>query len=109
MPRRPWGKASAGVCPAQGRRIARGAEPPDSFRQHLHRRADALARARPVGEAGVACAIGQAVERRVAAKAKILGAGRADRPAATLLAEFEQRAAVLADDRLRRRQVAPFS
>src|SRR5258706_15111132 len=35
---------------------------------------DALARARPVGEPGVACAIGQAFDRGVAAETEILGA-----------------------------------
>src|SRR5712675_1161405 len=59
----------------------------------------ALARSRPVGEAGVAGAIGHAVERRVTAKAEVGGARRADRPAAALLAQFEQREALRADDR----------
>jgi len=61
---------------------------------------DALARARPVGKPGVACAIGQALEGRVAAETEILGARAADRPAASLLAQFEQRAAMCAVDRL---------
>src|ERR1700737_1174221 len=53
---------------------------------------DALARARPVGEPGVARAIGQAFDRRVAAETEILVARGADRPAASLLAKLEQRA-----------------
>src|SRR3984893_412626 len=60
---------------------------------------DALARARPVGEPRVACAIGQAVEGRVAAEAKIRKPWRADRPAASLLVQLEQRAALPALDR----------
>jgi hypothetical protein len=36
----------------------------------------------------MSCAIGQTVERHVAAKTEVLGARRADRPAASLLAEF---------------------
>src|SRR5882724_4505034 len=60
---------------------------------------DALTRAWPVGEAGMAGAIRHAVERRVAAKAEIRGARRADRPAAPLLAQFEQRAALRAHDK----------
>src|SRR5882762_7357334 len=61
---------------------------------------DALARARAVGEPGMARAIGQALDRGVAAKAEILGARSADRPAASLLAQLEQRAAVFVVDRL---------
>src|SRR4030081_3439030 len=61
---------------------------------------DALARTRPVGEPGVARAIGQAFERGVAAETEILGARGADRPAASLLAQLEQRAAVFVVDRL---------
>jgi hypothetical protein len=61
---------------------------------------DALARARPVGEPGVARAIGQAFDRGVAAKTEILGARGADRPAASLLAQLEQRAAVSVVNRL---------
>jgi hypothetical protein len=58
----------------------------------------ALARARPVGEPGVARAIGQAFERRVAAETEIRGTRRADRPAASLLAQLEQRAAMCVVD-----------
>src|ERR1700736_3528739 len=61
---------------------------------------DALARARPVGEPGMARAIGHALDRGVAAKTKILGARSADRPTASLLAQLEQRAAVSVVDRL---------
>src|SRR6267143_2112089 len=53
---------------------------------------DALARARPVREPGVAGAIGQPFDRRVAAETEILGARGVDRPAASRLAQFEQRA-----------------
>src|SRR5258708_5090878 len=61
---------------------------------------DALARAGPVGESRVAGAIGQAFDRRVAAKAEIREPRGRDRPAAALLAQFEQRAAMFARDRL---------
>src|SRR6476659_2665522 len=61
---------------------------------------DALARARPVGEARVARAIGQALKRRVAAKTEIRKARGRDRPAASLLAQLEQRAAMTVVDRL---------
>jgi hypothetical protein len=60
---------------------------------------DALAGARPVGEPAVACAIGQAFDRRVAAKTEIRRTRGADRPAASLLAQLEQRAAVSVVDR----------
>src|SRR5437667_2852491 len=58
------------------------------------------ARTGTVGEAGVAGAIGQAFDRCVAAKAEILRSGRADRPAASLLAQLEQRAAMFLADRV---------
>src|SRR5580704_3427134 len=58
-----------------------------------------LARARPVGQPCMAGAIGQAVDRRIAAEAKILFAWARDRPAASLLAQFEQRAGVSGVDR----------
>src|SRR5260370_22316867 len=45
-------------------------------------------------------AIGQGFDRRVAAETEILGARGADRPAASLLAQLEQRAAVSVVDRL---------
>src|ERR1700675_976698 len=61
---------------------------------------DALTRARPVGEPGVACAIGQAFDRRVAAETEILGARGVDRPAASRLAQLKQRAGVSVVDRL---------
>src|SRR5690242_16391385 len=61
---------------------------------------DAGARARTIGEAGVPGAVGHAFHRRVAAETKILRAWCADRPAASFVAELEQRAAALADDRL---------
>src|SRR3984957_6613602 len=61
---------------------------------------DALTRARPVGEAGVARAIGQAFYRRVTAKAEIRGARGADWPAASLLAQIQQGTAVRVVDRL---------
>src|SRR6202171_5973691 len=48
----------------------------------------------------MARAIGQALDRGVAAKTEILGARSADRPAASLLAQLEQRAAVSVVDRL---------
>ena len=91
MPRRPWVEASAALCGAQA----------DSYRCELRIAArltsrDALARARPVGEPGVACAIGQAFERRIAAKTGIRGARSADRPAASLLAQLEERTAMFA-------------
>ena len=61
---------------------------------------DALPIGWPVGEPGVAGAIGQAFDRRVPAEAKIIGAGGADRPAASQLAQLEQRATVFCLDRL---------
>ena len=48
----------------------------------------------------MAGAIGQAFDRRVAAKTEILRSGRADRPAASLLAQLEQRAAMFLADRV---------
>src|ERR1700688_4677608 len=48
----------------------------------------------------MAGAIGQAFDRRVAAEAKIRFTRGRDRPEAQLLAQFEQRAAMLALDRL---------
>src|ERR1019366_8558543 len=100
MPGRPWVEASVGLRTAQGCwiadmpscRIAPGypASPPRN----------ALARARPVGEPAVTRAIGQAFDRRVAAETEILGARGADRPAASLLAQLEQRAAMFVVDRL---------
>src|SRR5260370_41503682 len=56
----------------------------------------------------VARAIGHAFQRRVAAKAEILGAGRADRPTAPFVAEFEQRAAVRTCDRLLLKRLRVF-
>src|SRR5665213_329015 len=61
---------------------------------------DALSRTRPIGDAAMARAIGQAVDRRVAAETEIVGAGRADRPAASGFAQFEQRAGVVIGNRL---------
>src|ERR1700722_16634936 len=61
---------------------------------------DALTRTRPVGEAGVARAIGQAFYRRVTAKAEIRGARGADWPAASVLAQIQQGTAVRVVDRL---------
>ena len=61
---------------------------------------DVLARAGPVGEPAMAGTIGQAVERRVAAEAEIGRARRADRPAASRLAQFEQRTVPCIVDRL---------
>src|SRR5207244_9726614 len=61
---------------------------------------NALARARPIGKPCVARAIGQAFERRVAAKTEIRKARSADRPAASFLAQLEQRAAMSVVDRL---------
>src|SRR5438045_4080489 len=58
------------------------------------------ARGGTVGEASMAGAIGQAFDRRVAAKTEILRSGRADRPAASLLAQLEQRAAMFLADRV---------
>src|ERR1043166_941622 len=55
--------------------------------------------ARPIGEAGVAGAIGNAVARRIAAESEIRGAGFADRPAALRRAQLEQRALVRTVDR----------
>src|SRR5229473_2680948 len=75
----------------------RGAERTDTQASPSH---DALARARPVGEPCVARAIGQAFERRIAAKTEIGSARSADRPAASLLAQLEQRAAMSVVDRL---------
>src|SRR5213078_1807654 len=46
------------------------------------------------GDARVPRTIGQSLDRHVAAEAEIGGAGMADRPAALLAAELEQRAAV---------------
>src|ERR1035437_2814957 len=100
MPGRPWVEASVGLRTAQGCWIADmpscgiapgyPASPPRN----------ALARARPVGEPAVTRAIGQAFDRRVAAETEILGARGADRPAASLLAQLEQRAAMIVVDRL---------
>src|ERR1700719_892067 len=59
----------------------------------------ALPGAQPIGDAGVAGAIGEAVDRAVAAEPEIHGAGFADRPAALGLAQLEQRAFVRALDR----------
>src|SRR6266567_109570 len=59
-----------------------------------------LTRADAVGEATMAGAIGQAFDRRIAAEAEIVGAGRRDWPAASFVAQFEQRAAVAVMDRL---------
>jgi hypothetical protein len=61
---------------------------------------DALPQARPIGEAGVARAIGQAFYRRVTAKAEVRGARGADWPAASLLAQIQQGTAVRVVDRL---------
>src|SRR5207248_6131679 len=58
------------------------------------------ARGGTVGEASMAGAIGQAFDRQVAAETEILGSRRADRPAASLVTELEQRAAVFVADRL---------
>jgi len=55
----------------------------------------------PIGEPAVARAIGQPLDRRVAAEAEVLRARRRDRPTAGLLAQFEQRAGVAVMDRLR--------
>jgi len=60
---------------------------------------DALAGARPVGEPCVARAIGQAFGRRVAAETKIRSTRGADRPTASLLAQFQQRTAMFSVDR----------
>src|SRR5277367_2806711 len=57
------------------------------------------ARGGTVGEAAMAGTIGQAFDRRVAAEAEILSPRRADRPAASRLAQFKQRAAVFVVDR----------
>jgi hypothetical protein len=61
---------------------------------------DARATAWPVGEPGVAGAIGQAFDRRVAAEAEVVGARGTDRPATSCIAQFEQRAAVSVVNRL---------
>ena len=53
-------------------------------------------------------AIGHAVHRRIAAKTEILSAGRADRPAAAFVAEFEQRATMRACDRLFLKRLCVF-
>src|ERR1700716_2825188 len=74
-----------------------GASPPP---RRISPPRDALARARPVGEPGVAGAIGQAFDRRVAAETEILGARGVDRPAASRLAHLEQRAGASVVDRL---------
>src|SRR5277367_1766507 len=47
---------------------------------------DAVLGVRPVGEPAVAGAIGQALDRRVAAETEILGAGGVDWPTASFLA-----------------------
>src|SRR5690349_3005867 len=52
-----------------------------------------------ISDARVACAIGQAGERFVAAEAEVLRAGVVDRPAALPLLELEQRAAAPVVDR----------
>ena len=51
---------------------------------------DALAGARAVGEPGVARAIGQAIDRRIAAETEILGARGADRHFSALNSSNEQ-------------------
>src|SRR5271168_5268543 len=53
-----------------------------------------------VSEPAMARAIGQAFQRPVAAKTEILLAGGADRPAASLFAQFEQGAVLLAENGL---------
>src|SRR5689334_2336700 len=52
-----------------------------------------------IGEAGVSDAIGQSLERLVAAEAEIISAGLVDRPAALPLCEFKQGAAAPVVDR----------
>jgi hypothetical protein len=56
-------------------------------------------RGRPVGHAGMAGAVGEARGRLVSAKRKVRGARIADRPAAFVLRQFEQRTALRAFDR----------
>jgi NAD(P)-dependent dehydrogenase (short-subunit alcohol dehydrogenase family) len=51
---------------------------------------DALVRVQPVGEPAVTGAIGQAIDRPVAAETEVVIARRVDRPAAALLAQVEQ-------------------
>src|SRR5882672_9500677 len=100
MPQRPCAEANVMVVAAQA---AKHAARMSGSRQRGYLASssrDALARARPVGEPGMARAIGQALDRGVAAKTEILGARSADRPAASLLAQLEQRAAVSVVDRL---------
>ena len=60
---------------------------------------DALAGAGAVGEPAVARAIGQAFDRGVAAETEIRKPRGADRPAASLRAQFEQRTGVAIVDR----------
>src|SRR5256885_17192947 len=60
---------------------------------------DALPRARSIRQSCMARAVGQACERRVAAKTEIRKPGGADRPAASFLVQFEQRAAMSIVDR----------
>ena len=60
----------------------------------------AWAAAWPVGEPGMAGAVGQAYDRHVAAEAEILGTRGRDRPAALLRAQLHQRAAGSGLDRL---------
>src|SRR5262249_24784137 len=55
-------------------------------------RAQALARCRVIGHAGMARAIGQALDRLVAAEAEAGAARLADRPASLPLVELKQRA-----------------
>src|ERR1700687_2233128 len=99
MPRRPYAEASAGLRRAQGCWIDRYTAPGVARGSQASPSHDALARAWPVGEPGMARAIGQAFDRRVTAKTEIRGARGADRPAASFLAQLEQRAAVSVVDR----------
>src|ERR1700760_2546535 len=52
-----------------------------------------------IGKTAVARAIGHPIDRRVATEAKVLMAWRVDRPAAALLAQFEQSTAKPVVDR----------
>src|ERR1700730_5988744 len=97
MPRGPQAKASAGGSTVPDCRMPNCGIAPEYL---ISPPRDALTQARPVGEAGVARAIGQALYRWVTAKAEIRGARGADWPAASLVAQIQQGTAVRVVDRI---------
>src|SRR6185312_8242858 len=65
----------------------------------LSTRESSISRGDPVSQPAMAGTIGQAIDRGIAAETEIRKARRADRPAAGLLAQFKQRAAMSVVDR----------